>query len=84
MHMDGSMGVKRSFGWDAEGSPALRGLSALPKELRHSLHRIKYNMSLTQATKLDKMFRLFLLSTLVEMQVKDGLSIIIPEGANVT
>ena len=85
-HMDESLGLKRGTSW-VEGDCTFgvtRNVNQLPKELRQAVARIKYNMSILSASKMDKLFRLYLLTLLVDMQRKEGLAVVIPSGTKVT
>ena len=80
--MDESLNAKRTLNWD---EPQIsfgmsRQMGNVPRELRQAVQRIKCNMSILAAARMDQMFRLYLLTLLVDMQIKDNLTVIIPNN----
>ena len=52
-----------------------------PKDLQSAVQRIHCHLLLLTAAKLDDLFRCYLISALVDMQVKDGRSVPSPKTA---
>lgn len=54
-----------------------------PRELSAVLNRVRCNLPLINAAKLDGLFRCYLLQVLVEMQSSEGKAVPVPASATV-